>query len=109
MSYKLANVPWNDDGTMMTEKLTPLEALKVIRGNIDADIITLPSETECCDIIEKSLKALEIIKNKKVDVYWLIEFFSAEKGLDDYNNPDFTPKKHRLTQKEYDLLKEVLK
>ena len=51
-------------------------------------------------IIEKEIKALEIIKKKKVDVSFL------ELGLEQYNNN--LPKKHKLSQEEYDLLKEVL-
>ena len=52
------------------------------------------------DTIEKELKALEIIKNKNVDVNSLR--FSHE--LDWYNRYNH----YLLTQEEYDLLKEVL-
>ena len=51
------------------------------------------------NIIEKELKSLEIIKEKKVEVLWLIN-----KSLEDYNKNHF----YELTQEEYDLLKEVL-
>ena len=53
-----------------------------------------------CDIIEKELKALEIIKEKEVD----IKAFNDLQDLQDYNyycSPE-------LTQEEYNLLKEVL-
>lgn len=55
---------------------------------------------------DKELKALEIIKEKQVDVYILLK----TKSLDEYNEwyvgiqDDFIP----LTQEEYDLLKEIL-
>lgn len=54
------------------------------------------------DIIEKELKALEIIKNKKVCVVWL------RNGLSAYNSTAALYKLPRLTEEEYDLLKEVL-
>lgn len=89
-----------------------LEALKVIRGNIEADIIVLPDETECCDIIETELKRLEkqdeilrIIKEKEVDVGWL----KRAKDLHEYNSGMGIGSYSALTQKEYDLLKEWLK
>ena len=34
MSYKLASVIWNDDGTMANKELTPLEALKKIKKEL---------------------------------------------------------------------------
>lgn len=61
-------------------------------------------------IIEKELKALEIIKKKQVDTLWLID--SDNKSLDDYNEMmlDSMGAKRckELTQEEYDLLMEVL-
>ena len=51
--------------------------------------------------LEKKLKALEIIKEKKVDVFCLL--FA---GLDIYN-ANIHPSRF-ITQEEYDLLKEVL-
>ena len=51
--------------------------------------------------LEKIKKALEIIKNKWVNIEVLIQ----SKTLDDYNT---TLCVHDLTKKEYDLLKEVL-
>lgn len=65
---------------------------------------------------QKKLKALEIIKNKEVDIGWFIECLSCSKPLEVYNDrydkirscdgKDY----HfmQLTQQEYDLLKEVL-
>ena len=54
-------------------------------------------------IIEKELKALEIIKNKKVNVSLL----SCSEWLDFYNQ-EIAYKEKELTKEEYDLLKEVM-
>lgn len=131
----------------MNKELTPLEALKVIRCDIDADIIS-SDEIECCKIIEKALKrleehekilkdydfnlanfreacftlaqfrgegftgiekkikALEIIKDKNVD----ISYFKYHRvSLDDYNEniANGIGIKY-LTQEDFNLLKEVL-
>ena len=58
-------------------------------------------EEENLSIIEKELKALEIIKNKNVLPCMLKD------ELEKYNK--CCPKNEELTQEEYDLLKEVLK
>jgi hypothetical protein len=52
---------------------------------------------------EKKLKALEIVKEKKVDVQMLID----RKNLNEYNWC-VHEQSRALTQEEYDLLKEVL-
>ena len=87
-----------------------LNALKEIREDIELRI------RATCDwvkgvghlephfsIVEKSLRALQIIKEKIVDIPYL----NKANDLDDYNTA------HRindeLTQEEYDLLKEVLR
>lgn len=55
---------------------------------------------------QKKLKALEIIIEKDVSMYWL----RHSKNVDEYNNFILTDKRQyqKLTQEEYDLLKEVL-
>ena len=55
---------------------------------------------------ERNIKALEIIKEKDVSMYWL----RHSKNVDEYNNFILTDKRQyqKLTQEEYDLLKEVL-
>ena len=59
------------------------------------------SDLEDLDIVEKSLKALEIIKNKELNIY-----FVKRLSLEDFN---FQCRiEQQLTQEEYDLLKEVL-
>jgi len=54
-------------------------------------------------LIEKELKALEIIKTKKVNVM----IFLGCDNLEEYNKHPLTW--NYLTQEEYDLLKEVLR
>ena len=55
------------------------------------------------ETIEKELKALEIIKEKRVDIGWLIR----SKNCSKYNLG--VGRSQALKKKEYDLLKEVLK
>ena len=55
-------------------------------------------------IVEKDLKAFGIIKDKFVNV----TIFMGCDSLEEYNNHPLTMRKGRLTQEEYDLLKEVL-
>ena len=63
-------------------------------------------------IIEKSLKALEVIKETRVD----INFIKLSKNYDDYCGMEVvkmlnhieTAEQKGITQEEYDLLKEVL-
>ena len=81
MSYKLADVIWNDDGTMANE-----DYIALYRG--------IP--------VYDSLKALEIIKEKIDDIGW----FKCCSSLEDYNGS--VPSRKHLTQEEYDLLKKVL-
>ena len=52
----------------------------------------------------KELKALEIVKNKRVNVYTLKPYFTYI----DYNDLLPNQNERQLTQEEYDLLKEVL-
>ena len=91
------------------ENITPLEALYKIEKKLD-DLLNAPifvRFTLECKIVEKSLKALEIIKKKGVNA-WL---FHCGYNLIDYNdglknNAHYNERE--LTQEEYDLLKEVL-
>ena len=91
----------NRGGFIMSKGLEALKDIKQLATTIEFDYkkdkVFVKEEL---DIIEKELKALEIIKNKKVDVSFL------ELGLEQYNTN--LRKKHQLTQEEYDLLKEVL-
>lgn len=56
-----------------------------------------------CKIVEKSLKALEIIKEKEIDIAYIKCCDSRE-----HYNVMCELEKEKLTQEEYDLLKEVL-
>jgi len=106
----------------MSKKLSPLEAYKKVSDycrewltfDKELDIIETAlkrlesvdrvGEMFCCDV-DKKLKALEIIKEKGVNIYLLNETDNVE----EYNE---LIKSHygmkQLTQEEYDLLKEVL-
>ena len=62
------------------------------------------ARSEECRTIEKSLKALEIIKEKNVDIRW-IEVCDTVK---DYNKGRDEHLNYELTEEEFNLLKEVL-
>lgn len=88
------------------ESLTLLKdfALGGFDSNLDKTFIE-----GACDIIEKELKAFAIIKDKRVNVYWLLVCF-REGGLkryNDYLDMLYLPECN-LTQEEYDLLEEAL-
>lgn len=98
MIYKIADVTWNDDGTMATEEkgalldieppeMTPLMSLEILKfisyGRFEFDF----------DSIEKPLKALEIIKNLPQE----------EKEM--LLNAIYT---YTLSEEKYDLVKEEL-
>jgi hypothetical protein len=67
-----------------------------------------------CRTIEKSLKALEIIKEKNVSILDLRECISREfmgnipNALEYYNEEYTLNEGMKLTEEEYELLKEVL-
>ena len=54
------------------------------------------SDIEDLMLVEKSLKALEIIKEKQVDIKWC------------GNLPPLLQQTYAISQEEYDLLKEIL-
>lgn len=78
----------------MNKELTPF-ANKVCPKNCIGDCFE-------CDLVEKKLKALEIIKEKGVDVIWVLE----TKNVEEYN--DSLCIYSDLTKEQYDFLKEVL-
>lgn len=57
-------------------------------------------QKELVDCVEKALKALEIIKEKEVNVF----IFLHSGDLETYN--DMVEDNRKLTEQEYDLLKE---
>ena len=86
-----------------------LEALNRICEHLDLDdeyFYLKNGEKADYKVIEKSLKALEIIKEKRVDVRFLFQC----KSLRDYNfiYKGTNQSKLCLTKEEYELLKEVL-
>ena len=65
-------------------------------------------DKEQVDIIEKELKALEIIKNKKVNLFHILVFDDYEQYKAHYPFSEYNARKDMLTIEEFDLLKEVL-
>lgn len=63
---------------------------------------------KCADTIEKELKALEIIKEKNVDVIYLHYECNCLEDYNEYNQTCELDKDEYLTQEEYNLLKEVV-
>lgn len=58
------------------------------------------------DIIKKQLKALEIAKSKEINIHALLLHLKRFDSPSGYNA--LVGEKYKLTQEEYDLLKEVL-
>ena len=86
--------------------MTALEALAKILQWFDDEhygLDEIVKESEEWKVIEKSLKALEIIRDKEVNVNHLV----ISDNLDMYNY-GWEEYLCILTQEEYDLLKEVL-
>lgn len=89
-----------------------LEALEIIRDaeveignehNTATKLFDISNDyDECFEIIEKSLKALEIIKNK-----FYFEWLFVSNGVEQFNEAQDN-EENKLTKEEYDLLKEVL-
>lgn len=111
-----------------------LEALEFIKNDLiafwlNSPHLECPNEKDFVEghyrlgIIENALKALEIIKEKRVDVGYLFNLMvkcnNDEKVIQTYNTMNvwtytcgekgfITDKTTDITQQEYDLLKEVL-
>ena len=82
-----------------------LEALKYLKENKRKHWLDGDNSNECLEIIEKELKALEIIKSKPVSTNWFVFY----KDYDEYYlDCEYADTSKRLTEEEYDLLKEVL-
>ena len=83
------------------------EQYKTIKGGCFVYRVVSDDYSKELKIIEKELKALEIVKNKRVDIVGvLIYAFNQENGCEFYNS--YMSKEIELTQEEYDLLKEIL-
>lgn len=83
-----------------------LEALDNLRSMVSlSQDCHYKESNKLCDTIEKELKALEILKNKNIDLFYLQDTTELERyndACDYYRNLSY------LTQEEYDLLKETL-
>ena len=85
----------------MNKELTPLQALEKLTKIHDHDEFN-----ECYNIIETTIKALEIIKRREINIHALLL------GLKRFDAPYFynmlVADKYQMTQEEYDILKGVL-
>ena len=86
------------------------EKLSIRNGFIGCPYRNISSDyCEEFEIIEKELKALEIIKTNNVDIEYIKTCFDDEKGgFKEYNAYVGHDEEYELAQEEYDLLKEVL-
>ena len=84
--------------------MTGLEALKIVEKDCE-DLEQVPYGEFA--LIEKSLKALEIIKEKECDVSWL-KYCIEENFIVEAYNSGYPEHNKRLTKEEFNLLKEVL-
>ena len=86
--------------------MTSKEAFKELKENAQE---ICEWELVRLNIIEKELKALEIIKTKNVDIDYIKTcFYDKKGGFKDYNAWVGHDDDEELSQEEYDLLKEVL-
>ena len=94
--------------------MTPLEALNDIIDELkwccnDGKTLRKYDETRV-KVIEKSLKVLEIIKRKNVDIGFMKYLIEMNYNVNNYNITfDEDDTDYMLTQEEFNLLKEVLK
>lgn len=106
----LAEGYWQDvlqDVAIIEKELKEYEEMKRIKGTTTFDKAIEDTLINACPNVAKELKALEIIKNKKVNIISLlssIEWCNPSH----YNDSVGCPIGGELTQEEYDLLKEVL-
>ena len=89
--------------------MTGQEALKTIKIKCHPNSNPSPLVDNALDIVEKSIKALEIIKGKRIDIESF--YTSFIEGDYDYNFYEIrygTYGKYELTEEEFNILKEVL-
>lgn len=96
----------------MSKGLEALERIGQCYVNSESkDLMFTDEYGDDYDIIEKELKVLEIIKNKRVDVFELLLGISNSvyrNPLERYNSYVEGSFNTELTPQEFDLLKEVL-
>ena len=84
-----------------------LESFKRIKSYFNPkQLLTKEMTLNDLDIIEKELEALEILKNKEVNVHALLLHLKTFDKPDGYNVLVGT--KYQIAQEEYDILKEAL-
>lgn len=98
----------------MSEELKPLEALEITRATLrcwnDEDETAEDAVNQELDIIETALKALDIIKKKKVDTVELFICFNIYDDLETFNmSVNYANGELALTQEEFNILKECFK
>lgn len=81
-----------------------IEALKNIKIRCHSKVVWDDPIDSDLDIVEKSLKALEIIKEKLVDVSLIKKYDFVE----DYNSSVWIAGRPKLVKEEYETIKEVL-
>ena len=86
----------------MIKELEALERL-YCAGRLDLDYVLNGKQNQDYKIIETALKALEIVKEKGVNVGLLSRCANAERY-----NKGMCYESRYLTQEEYDILKDVL-
>lgn len=92
----------------MSKGLKALDSLR-FEVSISKDINYIEIEiNNKCDIIEKELKTLEIIKNKKVNIYHIWVFDDYQQYKEHYPFSEYHAEEDMLTIEEFELLKEVL-
>lgn len=102
----------------MTKELEALKRLSVVASLYCDECATseedlsrgmLEKDYRAINIIEKSLKALEILKNKSFVDFQMIKYYDNVDELNNYIKFMYGYKSESiLTQEEFDLLKEVL-
>ena len=73
-------------------------------GKVEGKFETIYLSKTDYEDLQKKVKAFDVIKEKRVDVNWLLQCFTHTKELESYNQD----RRHKLTQEEFELLKEVL-
>ena len=90
----------------MSKGIDALKHTKETFDNLNIKGIPTLYQKECLDTIEKELKALDILKNKQVNIHALLLHLKRFDKPDGYNI--VIGSHYQLSQQEYSLLKEVL-
>ena len=97
------------------EALNSLKYMACIEAGFNSKLITYAEEMEHNEmveekynIIEKELKALEMLKKKKVNIFHIWVFDDYEQYKAHYPFSEYNAKKDMLTFEEFNFLKEGL-